>query len=219
MRNQGSSGEMGGVLKNIEFLGHATFKIKGSALVYTDPYKLQKDETADIILITHGHFDHCSPEDVKKICGSETTIIASPDCAGALEGLGGRFIGLSPYQTAHVQGVTVEAIPAYNIDKSFHPRSSNWNGYVVEMDGIRYYHPGDTDKIPEMDNVKADVVFMPVGGTYTMDFNEAASAVAAINPRVAIPMHYGSVVGSEKDAIAFVKLVGDKGALILPRIQ
>jgi len=223
MKEQGNSGTQGGapgsLIKNIEFLGHAAFKIKGSALIYTDPYQIQKDETADIILITHSHFDHCSPEDVKKICGSETAIIASADCAGALKGLGGRFIGLTPYQTTQVKGVTVEAVPAYNIDKSFHPRSSNWNGYVFEMDSVRYYHPGDTDKIPEMDNVKADVVFMPVGGTYTMDNKEAASAVAVINPRAAIPMHYGAVVGSKKDAQEFVKLVGKKGALILPHTR
>jgi L-ascorbate metabolism protein UlaG (beta-lactamase superfamily) len=202
------------MLEHIEFLGHATFKIRGSKLVYTDPYKIEKDETADLILVTHSHFDHCSPDDVRKIAGPNTTIIGSKDCAESLRGLAGHFIGLAPFEKADVPGVSVEAVPAYNLNKTFHPRENNWNGYVFSMDGVRYYHPGDTDKIPEIDGIKADIVFLPVGGTYTMDFREAASVVSIINPKAAIPMHYGEVIGSEKDAKAFVKLVGDRGAII-----
>jgi L-ascorbate metabolism protein UlaG (beta-lactamase superfamily) len=202
------------VLENIEFLGHATFKIRGSRLVYIDPYKIQQDDTADIILITHSHFDHCSPDDVKKISGQNTTIVGSKDCAESLKGLAGRFIGMAPFEKADILGVIVEAVPAYNLNKTFHPRANNWNGYVFSLDGVSYYHPGDTDKIPEMNGLRADVVFLPVGGTYTMDFREAASVVSIINPKAAIPMHYGEVIGSEKDAKAFVKLVGDRGVII-----
>jgi L-ascorbate metabolism protein UlaG (beta-lactamase superfamily) len=200
--------------EHIEFLGHATFKIRGSSLVYTDPYKIGGGQPADLILITHSHFDHCSPEDVRKIAGQNTTIVASRDCAESLRGLAGRFVGLSPCEKVEVRGVSVEAVPAYNIDKSFHPKASNWNGYVFVLDGTRYYHPGDTDKIPEMNDLRVDVAFLPVGGTYTMDFREAAAVVSILDPKAAIPMHYGEVIGSEKDAKAFVKLVGDKGIII-----
>jgi L-ascorbate metabolism protein UlaG (beta-lactamase superfamily) len=202
------------MLEHIEFLGHAAFKIRGSRLVYIDPYKIEKDETADIILVTHSHFDHCSPDDVRKIAGQNTTIVGSKDCADSLKGLSGHFIGLAPFEKTDVLGVNVEAVPAYNLNKTFHPRVNNWNGYVFSMDGVRYYHPGDTDKIPEMNGIRADIVFLPVGGTYTMDFREAASVVSIINPKAAIPMHYGEVIGSEKDAKAFVKLVGDIGTVV-----
>jgi len=205
------------VLENVEFLGHAAFKVKGSKVVVIDPYQLEREETADIILITHSHFDHCSPDDVKKVSGEKTTIVASNDCADQLKGLAGRFIGLAPGQKADVQGVCVEAVPAYNINKTFHPRVNNWNGYLFTLDGVRYYHPGDTDKIPEMQSIKADVVFLPVGGTYTMDSREAAEVVSIIKPKAAVPMHYGTVIGSDKDARAFIGLVGERGMLLSPQ--
>ena len=194
------------MLENIEFLGHATFKIKGSKLIYTDPYQIDDEESADIILISHSHFDHLSIEDIKKICNRNTTIVASTDCIESLKGLPGYTIGLLPFQNANVNGVHIDAVPAYNINKTFHPKENNWNGYVFELDGLRYYHPGDTDKIPEMNQIKADIVFLPVGGTYTMDYKEAASLVSIICPKKAIPMHYGSIVGKKEDAEIFAKL-------------
>jgi L-ascorbate metabolism protein UlaG (beta-lactamase superfamily) len=200
--------------ENIEFLGHATFKIKGSKIIYTDPYMIQPDEPADIILISHSHFDHCSVEDIAKICNEKTGIVASKDCIDTLKGLPGSVVGIEPNERTEINGVTVEAVHAYNTNKSFHPKSSKWNGYVFDLDGRRYYHPGDTDKIPEMDNIRADVVFLPVGGTYTMDAREACEVVSVISPKVAIPMHYGSIVGSKKDAESFVECSGEKGIII-----
>ncbi len=202
------------MVENIEFLGHASFKIKGSKIIYTDPYQITQEETADIILISHSHFDHFSPEDIKKILGKDTTIVSSTDCADQAKDLAEHVIGLAPGQNANVQGIIIDAVPAYNIGKTFHPKANNWNGYVFQMDATRYYFPGDTDLIPEMSGINTDIAFLPVGGTYTMDYKEAASAVSAINPKTAIPMHYGSVAGSVKDAEKFVKLVGDKGLLI-----
>lgn len=202
------------MLENIKFLGHDAFKIKGSRIIYTDPYNIEDDETADIILVTHSHYDHLSLDDIKKICGENTTIVASNDCIEPLKGFPGHIIGLAPYENADVSSVHIDALPAYNINKEFHPKSNNWNGYLFELDGLRYYHPGDTDKIPEMNGIKADIVFMPVGGTYTMDWKEAAAAISLINPKKAIPMHYGSIVGSERDAEEFVKMVGEKGVIL-----
>ena len=198
-------------LENITFIGHATFKIVGSKIIYTDPFKIKNRDKADIILITHSHFDHCSIEDVEKLLNSETTAISSKDCVEKLEKIVPHVIGLEPYDEANVQGVHIKAVPAYNINKEFHPKSNKWNGYVFSMDGTTYYIPGDTDLIPEMKEISADIAFFPVGGTYTMDAEEAAEAAKIIAPKVAVPMHYGSIVGSSEDAKKFLDLVGEIG--------
>jgi L-ascorbate metabolism protein UlaG (beta-lactamase superfamily) len=208
------------LLRNIDFLGHVTFQIKGSRVIYTDPYQLsvyRSLEAADIILVSHSHFDHCSLEDIAMLCSEKTSIVAPADCLEALTGLPGKVMCLSPNEETVLNGVEVRAVPAYNIGKQFHPKESRWNGYVFTLDGVRYYHPGDSDVIPEMNDIAADVVFLPVGGTYTMDAREACEVANRIGPKVAIPMHYGSVIGSIKDAEAFVQCVGDIGAILPQR--
>lgn len=202
------------MVENIDFLGHATFRINGSKTIYFDPYQLQSDNPADVICITHSHFDHLSLDDVKKIVHRDTVIVCSKDCVEQVTPIVNQVIGIDPFQNAEVGGVSVESVPAYNIDKEFHPKENNWNGYVVAMDGLRFYHPGDTDKIPEMKAVQTDVAFLPVGGTYTMDYKEAAEAVEVIDPRYAIPMHYGSIVGTDSDAQKFADLVGSRAVII-----
>jgi L-ascorbate metabolism protein UlaG (beta-lactamase superfamily) len=202
------------MIENISFLGHATIKISGSLTVYTDPYKIEGGDPADLVLITHSHYDHLSFEDLVKIAHRDTIVIASKDCLDILAEFEGDVIGLDPFEKADVRGAAVEAYPAYNVDKEFHPREKNWNGYVLTLDATRYYIPGDTDKIPEMENIEADVAFFPVGGTYTMDSREAARAAHLIRPKKAIPIHFGSIVGSEKDAHRFIELVGDAGHLL-----
>jgi L-ascorbate metabolism protein UlaG (beta-lactamase superfamily) len=202
------------MLENVEFLGHASFRIKGSKTVYIDPYQLESNEPADIIFITHSHFDHLSLEDVKKIAGKDTVVVCSKDCVEQVKPLVGKVIGIDPFERTHVGEVLVESVPAYNINKEYHPRANNWNGYVFTLDGVRYYHPGDTDRIPEMGDVRTDVAFLPVGGTYTMDCDEAAEAVELINPTFAVPMHYGSIVGSDSDAKRFAQLVGERAKII-----
>ena len=190
----------------IEWLNHhAAFRIVGSRKIYIDPWEIDEFEDADVILITHSHHDHCSAEDVEKLRGENTEIVAAADCAVKFKGAR----PLKPGESIKVNGVMVEAMPAYNLTRfrspgvPYHPKNMNWVGFVVEMDGLRIYYAGDTDKIPEMEKVKADVCLLPVGGTYTMDAVEAAEAANLINPKIAIPMHWGKIVGSEEDAKLF----------------
>jgi L-ascorbate metabolism protein UlaG (beta-lactamase superfamily) len=192
------------MLESIKWLGHATFQIKNDKIVYIDPWKLGgTEEEADIILITHDHYDHCVPEDVAKIQGEKTVIVTTADCAQKLTG---DVRVISPGQSITVEGVRVEAVPAYNLNKDFHPQAHGWVGFIITIGGQRIYHAGDTDLTPEVGQVQADIVLLPVGGTYTMTAEEAAQAANAIGPSYAIPMHYGTIVGSPEDAQKFQEL-------------
>ncbi len=190
-------------IENIKWLGHASFQIKNSKVLYIDPWQLKTTEPADIILVTHGHYDHCSPEDIAKIKKESTVIVATGDCR---EKLSGNLQIVKPGETLTIAGITIETVPAYNIGKSFHPKSNNWVGFIITWDNTRIYHAGDSDFIPEMHNIKADFVLLPIGGTYTMDVQQAASCVGKIKPKVAIPMHYASIVGDSSDALKFKQL-------------
>lgn len=190
------------VTEKIDWLGHASFRINGSkSIVYIDPWKLKKGSpSADVICITHSHYDHLSEDDVALIRKPSTVIIAPADCKGSF---GDAFKTIAPGGSVAAGDVTVEAVPAYNVDKQFHPKKNNWVGFVITVDGVRVYHTGDTDVIPEMGDVKTDVVLIPVGGTYTMTVKQAADAASRINPKVAVPMHCGDIVGTLGDREAF----------------
>lgn len=189
------------MLKKIHWLGHDCFRIDAENVIYFDPLELKQGAiAADIIFITHEHFDHCSPKDVAKIQKKGTVIVTTADCAKKLSG---EIKVVKPGDRITVRGVTVEAVPAYNIDKRFHPKDKGWVGYVITVDGTRIYHAGDTDFIPEMKTTKTDIAFLPVSGTYVMTAEEAVKAAEAIKPQIAIPMHYGGIIGSDKDAAAF----------------
>ncbi|MBM3299761.1 MAG: MBL fold metallo-hydrolase [Deltaproteobacteria bacterium] len=192
------------VKEKIAWLGHASFRIHGSkSIVYIDPWKLKAATPADVVCITHSHYDHLSEEDVQKIRKPSTVIVGPPDCKA---GFGDAFKAIAPGQSVTVGDVVVEAVPAYNTDKAFHPKKNKWVGFVVTVDGVRIYHTGDADVIPEMADVKADVALLPVGGTYTMTASQAAQAVEEINPKVAVPMHCGDIVGTLKDRKTFESL-------------
>lgn len=200
------------IVKDIHWLGHDTFKIAGERTVFTDPFKLKKKDRADIILITHEHFDHCSPEDVEKLQGPDTVVVATPDCAGNLKG---NVKTVKPGDTLSVGGMEIEVVPSYNTNKKFHPRGNNWVGYIFTVKGTRIYIAGDTDYIPEMKDFKCDIALLPVSGTYVMTADEAVRAALDINPKVAIPMHYASIVGTEDDAKKFKKALEGKIKVII----
>ena len=191
------------MLENIFWLGHSTIRIDGEKVIYIDPWKLRDPKEADIILISHSHYDHLSPEDVGKIQKNDTVIITTQDCS---TGLSGDVRIVKPGNTIRVGEVGIEAVSAYNIDKAFHPKENNWLGFVVTVTGKRIYYCGDTDFIPEMEDISADIMIVPVGGTYTMNAEEAAQAVNMVKPETAIPVHYGDIVGSLEDAEKFREL-------------
>lgn len=202
------------MLDKIKWLGHASFRIEGEKTIYIDPWKTGGGPTADIILITHEHYDHCSVDDVEALAGEDTAIVTVSDCARKL----GRDVTvIAPGEAVDVKGIRIEAVPAYNLNKSFHPRGAGWVGFVIEVEGTRIYHTGDTDFIPEMKDVKADIMLVPVGGTYTMTASEAAQAVKTVNPKIAVPMHFGDIVGEKRDAETFRKEAGVQVEVLTPQ--
>jgi len=210
------------MIESIKWLGHDAFCIVGDGVaLYTDPYMfedLSEIPPADIILITHSHHDHLSPDDIAKIQTPETVIVATPDCKDNLTG-DVRFI--KPGDTLEIKGMSIEAVPAYNTNKNFHPKENNWVGYIFTMEGSRIYHAGDTDHITEMKDIKCDIALLPVSGTYVMTADEAVSAALDINPDIVIPMHYGSpVIGTIEDAKRFASaLKGKVKVEILEQLQ
>jgi len=193
------------LLERLHWLGHASFCLDGPPMIYFDPWQLRgKLPTADVILVSHEHYDHCSPADIRKISGPATIIVASTTAAAKLSG---DVRVLRPGGRLTVAGVEIEAVPAYNVDKTFHPKRAGHVGFVVTVGGERLYFAGDTDHIPEMKDIRCDVALLPVGGTYTMDAAQAAQAAAEIRPRVAVPMHYGEGgIGTPGDGARFRRL-------------
>lgn len=206
------------LLARLHWLGHSSFRLDGPPTIYFDPWRLKgRPPSADIVLISHEHLDHCSPRDVRRISRADTLIIASP---GAVEKLGSGRV-LRPGERVTVGEVEIEAVSAYNVSRfrspgvPFHPREAEHVGYVVTVDGERLYFAGDTDHIPEMGDIRCDIALLPVGGTYTMDAEEAARAAADIGPQVAVPMHWGSgVAGSRADAERFRDLYKGRAVIL-----
>lgn len=195
------------IAKKIVWLGHDSFRIDASKTIYLDPYQVSSGPKADLVMITHDHFDHCSPDDVAKIQQPGTVIVTEKDSAKKLTG---DLRVIKPGESLVVDEVKVEAIPSYNTDKEFHPKRNAWLGFIIEIQGVRVFHAGDTDFIPEMNGFNVDIALLPVSGTYVMTADQAVEAALAISPKLAIPMHYGTIVGSDQDAITFKKALEGK---------
>lgn len=203
-------------LLNLDFtrIAHDCFRIAGSKVLYTDPFKVAKQDKADFVTISHEHFDHLSAEDLNKVLTPGTTIVASAICRHGLEGIKAKMIHyLDPGGKFTDGPLAIEAVAAYNTTKGpapgklFHPKEDKRLGFIITLDGTRVYFAGDTEVIPEMKSVRCDIALLPVSGTYVMTAEEAAEAARLINPKIAMPMHYGAIVGSDADAKKFQSLV------------
>jgi L-ascorbate metabolism protein UlaG (beta-lactamase superfamily) len=198
----------------VHWLGHDSFVLEGSLTVIIDPFKATGDYKADVLLISHEHSDHLSEDDISRFTKPSTTILAPKICEQPLSNfpLDKKF--LEPGARLDIKGVQVEAVPAYNLNKFreqgkvFHPKADGRVGYVVTLDGVRFYHSGDSDATPEMKALDVDVAFLPVSGTYVMTAEEAAEAAGAMKANVVVPMHWGAIVGTRADAERFKRLMG-----------
>jgi len=205
----------------LEWLGHAAFKIKNKKILYIDPFQISSnEEKADIILITHSHYDHCSLPDINKIVKEGTIIICTADCQSNINRVDKKINIqiLEPEDKIKVQDIVIQAIPAYNTKKEFHSKSEGWIGYIIHIENVVIYNAGDTDCIEEMRKLTGFgkkgttfIALLPIGGKFTMNFEEASKAASIIKPTIAIPMHYGSIIGTAKDAENFVKLCEAEG--------
>jgi len=208
----------------ISWLGHDSFKIKNGKTVIIDPFKIRPTtDKADILLISHEHFDHFSLDDIKKVVNENTTIVTIPAVKKELSSLKVKEVKVvKPGDKLNLGEVSIEVVPAYNLNKFrepgkvFHPKEDGKAGFIIGIKGVRVYHAGDTDIIPEMKGLKPDVALLPVSGTYVMTAEEAAQAAKIMEPKLAIPMHYGAIVGTEQDAQKFKQLTTVQVQILKP---
>jgi L-ascorbate metabolism protein UlaG (beta-lactamase superfamily) len=195
-------------------LGHDGYRIQNEKVIYIDPFKIAGGPKADIVLISHEHFDHLSLDDLKKIVTPNTTVVAHHQSAGELSKLKVKETKIiKPGDKIKLGAITIEAVPAYNLNKGpepgkvFHPKEDGKLGFIVTVNNVRIYHAADSDHIPEMKGLNPDIALLPVSGTYVMTPQEAAEAAVSVNPKIAIPMHYDAIVGTKNDAETFKRLV------------
>jgi L-ascorbate metabolism protein UlaG (beta-lactamase superfamily) len=209
------------MVEKIHWLGQAAVKIDtGSQTIYFDPHKIKKTDKADIILITHSHSDHFSIPDISKITTKSTVFVAPKDCVKDLGEMGkNKVMVLEPGMNTTIGDILIEAVPAYNVVKTkYHPKENKWLGYILTINGVRIYHAGDTEKIPEMKDFTCDIAMLPLGQTYTMNsVKEATEAAMDVQAKIAIPIHYGIYEGTEADAKEFKKLLQGKVDVIIKK--
>lgn len=195
---------------NISVNTQSSIRIAGTRILYFDPFKISRSEhDADIVFITHAHYDHLDPGSVEKVSDRNTIFVAPASMALEMKKVAGEaeLVLMAPGDKKTVSGIPVQAVPAYNRLKPFHSKRNGWVGYVITMDGISYYVAGDTDALSELSEVVCDVALVPIGGTYTMAAKDAAKLINEIHPSVVIPTHYGSIVGKPKDADVFSQYI------------
>ncbi len=196
---------------NILINTQSSIKLKLNKTVYFDPFKIEKEyHDADIIFVTHNHYDHFDESSINNIKNDNTIIVAPKSMESEIRHIKFKnYIFLNPNEETSVDDITIKTIPSYNIDKPFHPRENNWLGYIVTINNVSYYIAGDTDKTKEAENVLCDIALVPIGGHFTMDVNDAADLIKSINPKVVIPTHYGSIVGDISDGKRFKELLSN----------
>ena len=197
---------------NIEVFIQNSIRIRSRVgVIYIDPFQMKEEpKDADFVLITHDHYDHFSPEDIGKVSKAETILVVPEKMAAKareVSGMVGKIETVKPSIYCEMSGLEFETVPAYNTLKPFHPKGAEWVGYILRIDGKRIYIAGDTDATREAKAVKCDIALIPIGGTYTMDAKKAAELVNTIRPDVAIPVHYGHIVGKPSDGEVFAENV------------
>lgn len=195
------------MLENIKVLCHSSIKFEKEQVIYFDPFKIKANyNDADVIFVTHSHYDHFSEEDILKVKKEDTKIVVPEDLHDECQELGfneKNILIVNPNEEHEINNIKFKTIPAYNINKDFHPKANNWVGYIITLNNIVYYIAGDTDITEENKKIKCDIAFVPIGGTYTMTAKEAANLVNEINPKIAVPIHYNCIVGTKEDEEIF----------------
>ncbi len=198
------------MLKGVTINCHSSIKIQKDKTIYIDPFRIKEvTHDADFIFITHSHYDHFSTDDILKVAKIDTVFITVAETKSSLELLGipdNQIIIVEPNNKYEIEGIKFETVPAYNENKKFHPKENNWVGYIIELNRIKYYIAGDTDNVKEIEKIKCDVAFLPIGGTFTMNANEASNLANKIDAKIIVPIHYGQIVGTEEDLKKFLAL-------------
>lgn len=190
----------------IEVNANSSIRIEAGKVIYFDPFQIEEERhDADIIFVTHDHFDHFSSEDIEKI-EKKDTIFVVPECMHSLLDKE-RVITAAAGEALNVEGFEAEAIPSYNVGKPFHPKKKGYIGYIVKIEGQRVYVAGDCDANEDNRKVDCDIALIPIGGKYTMNYEEAAALTDVIRPELVIPTHYGDVAGDKEDGKKFKELV------------
>ena len=207
-------------IDNIEVNTQSSIKMIFDKIIYFDPYKIEDNKhDADIIFITHNHYDHMDNESINKIKNDNTIIVAPKTMEDIIRNIEfKKYVFLNPNEEINIDNFNIKTIPAYNIEKTFHPRENNWLGYIVTYNNISYYIAGDTDKTIDNEKVKCDVAFIPIGGYFTMDVTESSELIRIINPKIVIPIHYGSIIGDPSDGKKLKELLSDTNIEVIEKL-
>lgn len=206
------------MIEGVKVNCHSSIKIQKDKTIYVDPFRIKEvPHDADYIFITHSHYDHFDTKDILRVAKIDTVFITVPETKSSFQLLGvpeDQIITVEPNEKYDVKGIKFETVPAYNENKKYHPKENKWVGYIIELDGLKYYIAGDTDDINEIQDVECDIAFLPIGGEFTMNAKEAADLANKIDSKVIVPIHYGELVGTEEDLKEFLKLT-DKDVEVL----